>query len=58
MKQIYVMVWNTESSDSGLAGYWTKEPTQAEIDSYICKYHTDDFEAGTFYYHLHTLSPL
>lgn len=52
------MVWNTESGDSGLAGFWRKMPSKLWVGKYIAKQWPDDYEAETFNYYFVELSEM
>ena len=43
-KPIYILVWSTESSDRGVAGYWNRELTEAEQHAYFKKNHPGDYD--------------
>lgn len=46
---IWILSWTTESSDSGINGYWTHEPTDAELEAFCEENFPDDHERGTLY---------
>jgi len=43
-KRIYVIVWSTESSDSGIDGYWDHELTLEEQHGYMLKEYPCDYD--------------
>jgi len=45
-KNIYVLVWQTESSDRGVDGYWNRELTKAEQHAYFKKEYPCDYDVG------------
>jgi hypothetical protein len=51
-KNIYVLVWQTESSDRGVDGYWNRELTEAEQHAYFKKEYPRDYDVdGSCYIH-------
>lgn len=46
---IYVVTYNTESGDRGVAGYVTRKPTEKEIEAWFKKHHAQEWEDGHRY---------
>jgi hypothetical protein len=56
--KIYVMVWNTESGDHGIAGYWRKNPPLKYRKAYIAENWPDEVAADTFNYFIQELTEI
>lgn len=54
--KIYIMIWDTESGDSGTAGYWRKRPAAKYLKKFIAEGWPDDDEAQTFNYVIEELA--
>jgi hypothetical protein len=52
----WIVIWDTESSDHGVDGYFTKKPTQKQLEGFMKKRFPDETASGTIYYHLEELS--
>jgi len=57
---VYIAPWNTESGDDGVAGYWTVEPTEQELEAYFREHFEDEFVDGYsyIYWKLVELTPI
>jgi hypothetical protein len=40
---MWIAIWNNESGDSGVEGYWEQEPSDTELYSYFREFSPDDF---------------
>lgn len=46
---IFIIKWVTESGDSGLHGYWAKELTKQQMESFMRSQHPAEFEGDNCY---------
>ena len=60
MNTVYVVVYETESGDHGVEGYWTEAPTDYHLETYFRKNNPDEFdrESRTIFWKVHTLNLL
>lgn len=41
---VYIVLWNTESGDEGVEGYWTEKPSEEQLYAYMLDRFDYEFE--------------